>query len=68
MSWLRRTFITGFFLTVPLVISVAALVWLARQGAGRRAGASGVEALLAAVAHRRQLICALKPASLRREA
>jgi transposase len=39
----------------------AALVWLARQGAGRPAGASGVEALLAAVAHRRQLIRALKP-------
>jgi len=26
--WLRRTFITGFFVTVPLVISVAALVWV----------------------------------------
>ena len=39
----------------------AALVWLARQGAGRPAGASGVEALLAAVSHRRQLIGALKP-------
>jgi transposase len=39
----------------------AALVWLARQGAGRPAGTSGVEALLGAVAHRRQLIRALKP-------
>lgn len=39
----------------------AALVWLARQGAGRPAAASGVEAMLAAVAHRRQLILALKP-------
>jgi transposase len=39
----------------------AALVWLARQGAGRRALASGVEALLAAVSHRRQLVLALKP-------
>lgn len=28
MQWLRRTFITGFFVTVPLVISVAALVWI----------------------------------------
>src|SRR5262245_46875325 len=28
MSWLRRTFITGFFVTVPLVVSVAALVWI----------------------------------------
>lgn len=39
----------------------AALVWLARQGAGRPAISSGVEAMLAAVAHRRQLILALKP-------
>jgi len=39
----------------------AALVWLARQGAGRPAVSSGVEAMLAAVAHRRQLILALKP-------
>lgn len=28
MSWLRRTFIAGFFVTVPLIISVAALVWI----------------------------------------
>ena len=39
----------------------AALVWLARQGAGRPAAASGVEAMLGAVAHRRQLILALTP-------
>jgi transposase len=39
----------------------AALVWLARQGAGRPAASSGVEAMLAAVGHRRQLILALKP-------
>lgn len=39
----------------------AALVWLARQGAGRPASSSGVEALLAAVSHRRQLVLALKP-------
>lgn len=26
--WLRRRLITGFFVTVPLVISVAALVWI----------------------------------------
>ncbi len=39
----------------------AALVWLARQGAGRPATASGVEAMLATVAHRRQLVLALKP-------
>lgn len=28
MLWLRRSFITGFFVTVPLIISVAALVWI----------------------------------------
>ena len=39
----------------------AALVWLARQGAGRPARTTGVEAMLAAVAHRRQLILALTP-------
>jgi hypothetical protein len=39
----------------------AALVWLARQGAGRPAVDSPVQAMLAAVAHRRQLILALKP-------
>ena len=39
----------------------AALVWLARQGAGRAAAPTGVEALLATVSHRRQLLLALKP-------
>jgi uncharacterized membrane protein len=28
MQWLRRTFLAGFFVTVPLVISVYALVWI----------------------------------------
>jgi uncharacterized membrane protein len=28
MGWLRRSFIAGFFVTVPLFISVAALVWI----------------------------------------
>src|SRR5262245_47209784 len=28
MLWLRRNFITGFFVTVPLFISVAAMIWL----------------------------------------
>ena len=27
-TWLRRRFITGFFVTVPLFITVAALVWI----------------------------------------
>ena len=28
VPWLRRSFITGFFVTVPLVVSVAAFVWI----------------------------------------
>ena len=28
MPWLRRSFVTGFFVTVPLFISVAAFIWL----------------------------------------
>lgn len=28
MAWLRRTFLAGFFVTVPLFVSVAALVWI----------------------------------------
>jgi uncharacterized membrane protein len=27
LAWLRRRFITGFFVTVPLIVSVAALIW-----------------------------------------
>ena len=30
MQWLRRSFIAGFFVTVPLFISVAAMLWLFR--------------------------------------
>lgn len=30
MSWIRRSFITGFFVIVPLIVSVAALVWAFR--------------------------------------
>ena len=30
VAWFRRTFVTGFFVTVPLIISVAALVWVFR--------------------------------------
>ena len=29
MQWLRRSFIAGFFVTVPLFVSVAAFIWLA---------------------------------------
>jgi hypothetical protein len=39
----------------------AALVWLARQGAGQPARSSAVDALRSAAAHRRQLVLALKP-------
>ena len=28
MQWLRRNFIAGFFVTVPLFISVAAFIWI----------------------------------------
>ena len=28
VQWLRRRFVAGFFVTVPLVISIAALVWI----------------------------------------
>lgn len=28
MQWLRRSFVTGFVVTVPLIITVAAFVWL----------------------------------------
>jgi uncharacterized membrane protein len=31
IQWFRRSFVTGFFVTVPLVVSIAALVWLFRQ-------------------------------------
>lgn len=30
IQWIRRRLITGFFVTVPLVISVAAIVWIFR--------------------------------------
>ena len=30
LQWLRRSFIAGFFVTVPLIISVAAVLWLFR--------------------------------------
>ena len=43
----------------------AALVWLLRQGAGRVAAPSAVEALLGAVRHRRQLVDARRVAQQR---
>src|SRR5687768_16117910 len=30
VQWLRRRFLAGFFVTVPLVISVAAFIWIFR--------------------------------------
>lgn len=38
MQWLRRTFITGFFVTVPLVVSIAAIVWMFRVVDGWTSG------------------------------
>jgi uncharacterized membrane protein len=37
-SWLRRTFVTGFFVTVPLAVSVVAFVWVFRFADGLTAG------------------------------
>src|SRR5262245_43044283 len=37
-SWLRRTFVTGFFVTVPLAVSVIAIVWVVRLADGLTAG------------------------------
>jgi uncharacterized membrane protein len=34
LAWLRRSFIAGFFVTVPLVVSVVALVWAFRFADG----------------------------------
>lgn len=28
MQWLRRRFVTGFFVMVPLIISLVALIWI----------------------------------------
>ena len=40
MQWLRRTFITGFFVTVPLAVSVVAIVWVFRWADGVTSGLS----------------------------
>jgi uncharacterized membrane protein len=37
-QWLRRRFITGFFLTVPIVVSVVAIVWVFRWVDGVTSG------------------------------
>jgi len=31
MQWLRRRFVTGFFVMVPLVISILSLIWIFRR-------------------------------------
>jgi uncharacterized membrane protein len=36
--WLRRRFVTGFFVTIPVVISVVAIVWVFRWVDGITAG------------------------------
>jgi uncharacterized membrane protein len=38
MGWLRRNFIAGFFVTVPMVVSVVALVWVFRFADSLTAG------------------------------
>jgi uncharacterized membrane protein len=38
VQWLRRSFITGFFVTVPLVVSVVAIVWVVRWADGLTSG------------------------------
>ena len=38
IQWLRRSFITGFFVTVPLVVSIAAIVWMFRVVDGLTSG------------------------------
>jgi uncharacterized membrane protein len=37
-QWLRRSFATGFFVTVPLVISVIALIWMFQVANGLTSG------------------------------
>ncbi len=38
IQWLRRSFIAGFFVTVPLVVSIAAIVWMFRAVDGWASG------------------------------
>jgi uncharacterized membrane protein len=38
LMWLRRTFIAGFFVTVPLAVSVVAIVWVFRFADGLTSG------------------------------
>jgi uncharacterized membrane protein len=40
LAWLRRRLIAGFFVTVPLVVSVVALVWVFRAVDGLTSGLS----------------------------
>lgn len=37
-AWFRRSFVTGFFVTVPLVVSVVAIVWTFRFADGLTSG------------------------------
>jgi uncharacterized membrane protein len=38
LAWLRRNFIAGFFVTVPLAVSVVAIVWVFRFADGLTSG------------------------------
>ena len=48
LQWLRRSFVTGLVITVPLAVSVVALVWLfglvesLTRGLERASGSDGV--------------------------
>jgi uncharacterized membrane protein len=38
VQWVRRSFLTGFFVSVPLVVSIAALLWMFRVVDGLTSG------------------------------
>jgi uncharacterized membrane protein len=55
MPWLRRTFTAGFFITVPLVVSVVALIWLVEFADAVTSGLSHRISALAGLAPERRL-------------
>jgi uncharacterized membrane protein len=38
LQWLRRRFVTGFFVTVPIVVSVVTIIWVIRWANGVTSG------------------------------
>lgn len=55
VPWLRRTFTAGFFITVPLVVSVVALIWLVEFADGVTSGLSHRISELVGLAPERRL-------------